>query len=121
MGRLLSAVLLCLSVVLSQMAHAAPAPAAPHDATTVQAAHVDGSAEASHDAHSHAGKAEHPSADDDHSGPSDMKCASHCPSLFVPGTVPGALLGRAGSDVVALAPGSLKGLPAGTTDRPPRT
>ena len=123
--RLLSAAILCLSVVLSQMAHAS-VPLVPMVET--QSAHSthavaetvdeDGvhADEASGQDH---GKAGHSKASE-HTGPSDTKCASHCPSVFVPTGTDLATKLSTRQALVQLVPVSLTGLPGPTADRPPR-
>ncbi|WP_416358086.1 hypothetical protein ACLNGM_09280 [Aureimonas phyllosphaerae] len=123
--RLLSAALLCLSVVLSQMAHASvpfvqadgarsehSVAAHASDAAADHGDEASGHAHGDRDGHSKAG---------DHTGPSDTKCASHCPSVFVPTGTDGVLRDWSRQGTSASVHASLTGLPAPTADRPPRT
>ncbi len=121
--RLLAAVLLCLSVVLSQMAHASVPSIPAHDTRTSQAVTADASAAMEHSAsgHSHGDRKDDPSKAGDHAGPSDLKCASHCPSVFVPA---GADVGHVAVVRSATAPSfhaAFAGRHVDTADRPPRT
>ncbi|WP_156420120.1 hypothetical protein [Aureimonas sp. N4] len=123
--RLLSAVLLCLSVVLSQMAHASVpfAPMAGAQSThSVAADNSDGTADHRDRAsgHAHGDRDGHPKAGD-HTGPSDTKCASHCPAVFVPTGTDTALRIWLRQDARASVHASLTGLRVPTADRPPRT
>ncbi|WP_279480358.1 hypothetical protein [Aureimonas sp. SK2] len=121
--RLLAAVLLCLSVVLSQMAHASMPSIPAHDTRTSQGVVVDASATVEHAAagHSHGDRKDDSSKAGDHAGPSDLKCASHCPSVFVP---VGADVGHAAVVRSATARSfhaAFAGRHVDTADRPPRT
>lgn len=121
--RLLAAVLLCLSVVLSQMAHASVPVIPAHDAQATQAVTSDAASAATHEAaaHSHGDRKADPSKAGDHTGPSDMKCASHCPSVFVPTGAHAvhAVLPRATTSPSFHA--AFTGRHVDTADRPPRT
>ncbi|GGD87702.1 hypothetical protein GCM10011390_03040 [Aureimonas endophytica] len=124
--RLLSAVLLCLSVVLSQMAHA-DVPSIPpmHDVEVAQgaAASADEDAAVEHHAagHSHGDRDDGTSKADDHTGPSDTKCASHCPSVFVPTESDDDRRDWMRQGGASIVHASLTGLPGALAERPPRT
>ncbi|KQT51143.1 hypothetical protein ASG43_21265 [Aureimonas sp. Leaf454] len=122
--RLLSAALLCLSVILSQMAHASVPSIPMHDAQA-QSMVVDVDAAPAHEhqasGHAHGDRDDGSSKAGDHTGPSDTKCASHCPSVFVPIETDADHRDLTRQDAVQPAHASLSGLPGTTADRPPRT
>jgi hypothetical protein len=123
--RLLSAVLLCLSVILSQMAHAGVPSIPMHDAQAVQSMTIEADKASVHEhqasGHVHGDRDNGSPKAGDHTGPSDTKCASHCPSVFVPIETDADYRDLTRQDAAQLVHASLAGLSGTTADRPPRT
>ena len=112
MIRLLSAALICLALVTSQMAHA-------QVPGTAVAVHVDSHSSAH--THMHKQDGEKQKADHDHSGGVDSKCASHCSSAFVFGDVESLPGERRELWQPSLTAAALTGSPVPLLERPPRT
>ncbi len=111
--RLFSAVLVCLALVVSQMAHAEQSAKLEVIVMAVTSAEAG---------HQHVNSFEQSSGQHDRADEaSDINCASYCPPGFVPAYIqvgPRALRGEAAFYFVVT---SLTGSSVPTPDRPPRT
>ena len=107
-ARLLSAALISVALVLSQLAHAQGSAIGDMAVTVtdeLQASH-------SHDSD--------PSSDHDHLGGVDLDCAGYCPGVFVPTLIPGVPTLWGVAPITAQVEPSLTSRAPPTPERPPR-